>query len=340
VLFSCTWALVLPVLCGDQALLYGATVGEILDAWHKYDSSLKTARFKCAIERMEPPELIPNPFGVPDEDTEPVKLLLKLSVNISGEKVALTRRGEALGDEDATKVGHELKVVQREQSFGFDGRRNWGFWGQVGSRFVGLGKIERAEEAQGAILQDIEMQAIWVACSRVDFFKHNKFKLGEVKIAEESEVYNGMNLMKLSLPARNLRFGVVAIVDEITPIVRVEPERGYRIQSFELRRKDGSVYLEIALSYKDNDKVGWHLDNWRTSLFSKSGEPRIVVTGKVAEAIINESVSDSLFKPVFPVGAHVEKFGKPFIQGPDGKLQPMKEEEFGRIPPLKLSALN
>jgi hypothetical protein len=341
VLLSCAWALVLPVLCGDHALVYGVTVEEILDAWQNYDSSLETARFKCAIERTELPEPIPNPIGVPgDEDTEPVKLLLELSVNIFGEKVALTRRGEALGDEDATKVGHELKVVQREQSFGFDGRQNWGFSGQVGSRFVGLGKIELGAEAQGAILEDIEMQAIWVACSPLDFFKHEKFKVSEIKIAEKSEVYNGMNLMKLSLPPRNLRFGVVAIVDEIPPIVRVEPERGYRVRSFEIGRKDGSVRLEITLSYKDYDKVGWRLGNWRTSLFSKSGDPRIVVTSEVAEAIINEPVSDSLFKPVFPVGTHVRKFGEPFIQGPDGKLQPMKEEEFGKIPRLKLSALD
>jgi hypothetical protein len=136
-----------------------------------------------------------------------------------------------------------------------------------------------------------------------------------------------MNLMKLSLPARKESPGEIVIV-------RVDPERGYRIQSFERWEKEGVLRQEITLSYRDNDKVGWHLENWRTSLF-RSGDPVIVVTGEVAEAIINEPVSESLFEPVFPVGTHVRKFGEPFIQGPDGKLRPMKEEEYGKIPVLK-----
>jgi hypothetical protein len=338
VLLRFAWASVLPVICGDQALLYGATLEEILDAWQNYDSSLETARFKCAIERTESRELFPKPIGVPaipgpvDDDTEPVAQKLELSVNISGEKVAYTRRGE-FWEED------QLQLVQREQSFGFDGRQNWKFLGKAADpRMVDLGKIERGEDVQASILDHIEMQAIWVACSPVDFFKHCKFKVSEIQIAEKSEVHNGMNLMKLSLPPRNLRFGVEAIVDEIPPIVRVDPERGYRVRSFEIGRKDGSVRLEITLSYNDNDKVGWRLDNWRTGLYSESGDPRVVVAGKVVEAIINEPVCDSLFRPVFPVGTHVRKFGKPFIQGPDGKLQPIKEEEFGKIPAPMLTA--
>lgn len=94
----------------------------------------------------------------------------------------------------------------------------------------------------------------------------------------------------------------------------VDPERENRILSFELWRKE-ALRKEVTLAYKDNDEVKWHLANWRTSLFHKSGDPITTVIGKVTEVTINEPVSDSLFKPVFPVGTHVRKKRKDLQTG-------------------------
>jgi len=324
----CSWVLVLPLLCGHHPFVYGESVEAIIDSWQNYDSLIDTAQFKYAIDRTQNystdasklEALVGLPVPADTVDSEVVTLKRKLSVNISGKKTVVVKRGEFWD-------GNLLKPIQNHQSFGFDGSQVWKILGHPGGA---LGKIEHGVVPHDTTIRDIEVTPIFFTCSPIELLKLKGFDIGEISMANESVVYNGTDSVKLSLPARKASpLEVVAVY--------IDPARDNRILGFE-RWYKGAPLKEITLNYAETGKVGWQLANWKSTIFDyASGEPAVSVSGEVTEVTINEPVADSLFEPVFPEGTHVRKMGETFIQGPDGKLRPLEEGEFGKPSPLKLA---
>jgi hypothetical protein len=307
-IFYHVFILPLAICAACKAEAQTVTVDEVLSAWKEHSASIQSLQYECEYQRTEPI----NKMGSNDlfgeganAVKEPVTLHGDLTFSIAGERIGCLRVAQFWDDEAGG-------LTIRTQRHLFDGKQNHDFYG--GREPIGV--IENAKTPSSSVTNHVELRALWLSYSPLEFLKQYKIPLAELQVAEEELTFDGSPCLAISSqagPNHEMRF-----------LLHVADTPDHRPLRWSMSYK-GMPRRLITLRYDAAANDEWALSGYSTTTFHQKGGVSLAIEGVVKNRRVNEILDEAVFTIDYPEGTRVMQNGAGFIQEA-GKLRPADGE--------------